>query len=252
MDLKTSVVSRISQWFKPSRSGDDLPPLVDQPAVSAEPSAPADAIERAEPRPRLSFLRPWARRDAAIAGLQQGFTTLNELMSTIRDNLEKQAARQDEMLSYMANLPEILQALPESQRTQNETLQVMSQQLQQQIAQQGRLADILDKVSESGAGQKQILQALNGRVENLSQHDQAIAENLRHVGTAVEQVGRTSQSSAEVFQQFRQSLAARDLDMQELLQRQGDRTTTLIYVAIGLSAAAIIVVSVVGLVLLLR
>ena len=52
--------------------------------------------------PRSTFLRPWARRDAAIENLQNGLVALSDLMGSIRSNLERQSNRQDEVLHYLA------------------------------------------------------------------------------------------------------------------------------------------------------
>src|SRR5687767_14754820 len=63
---------------------------------------------------RTSFFRPWAKRDAAIASLREGMESLAGTIVSIRDNLEKQGRRQDEMLAYLSHLPEILHSLPEA------------------------------------------------------------------------------------------------------------------------------------------
>jgi len=54
-------------------------------------------IARVEAK-RTSFFRPWAKRDAAIASLREGMESLAGTIVSIRDNLEKQGRRQDEML----------------------------------------------------------------------------------------------------------------------------------------------------------
>src|SRR5689334_8508289 len=37
---------------------------------------------------RSTFLRPWAKRDAAIVQLQEGFSALTGLMGAVKDSLE--------------------------------------------------------------------------------------------------------------------------------------------------------------------
>ncbi len=234
MTEKASLVSRLGQWFKlPKRNGADNQPLsLELAAGQNDRSAPTTA-------PRFNLFRPWARRDAAIASLQQGFSTLTELMTAIRENLEKQNQRQDEMLNYLSHLPAILEELPESQRLHGETLKVVSQQLQQQIGQQNRLTEILDKVSDTGNGQKQILQSLHTEVEAVEMANRAIAENMRHMGSAMENVGRNSESTTQVLQQLHQTLATRDAETQTILKRQNTRTLVLLISAIALSVLAI-------------
>src|SRR5437667_211048 len=77
--------------------------------VVGEPRSHSTALDT-----RTTFLRPWAKRDAAIHQLQEGFVTLTDLMGAIRDNLEKQNSRQDELLGALSQLPQVLQTLPEN------------------------------------------------------------------------------------------------------------------------------------------
>jgi len=67
-----SVFSRISHWFKP-----------------ADPLDAAPALPLAnETIPVTTYLKPWAKRDAALTQLQQGFVALTDLMSAVKANLD--------------------------------------------------------------------------------------------------------------------------------------------------------------------
>jgi chromosome segregation ATPase len=226
---------RIGQFLGIGRPAEQMLPL----------ERDARAIERVESR-RISFWRPWARRDAALASLQQGFATLAELMAAIRQNLEQQSRRQDEMVSHLARLPQILESLPETQRMHGETLKAMGQQLQQQITQQGRLADILEHVSEASNDQRQVLQSLSGNVQAMGEHNEAIADHLRQVGSAMESVGRTTQTSAQVLENLRVNLAQRDQQVEDLLRRQNRRVMVMLIVTMVLAGLAIVGAGVVG------
>src|SRR5215210_1128539 len=105
-----TFLSRVGKWFKRDANGasnGDLP---------LEGEVHGHAGTSLEPR--STFLRPWAKRDAAIQNLQQGFDTLTDLMGSIRDNLEKQNGRQDQLVQQLSQLPQTLQMLPESSRVQ--------------------------------------------------------------------------------------------------------------------------------------
>src|SRR5918993_4126985 len=63
----TTLLSRIGRWFRK-----DLPENGDTSSVVGEPGGhSSNAIET-----RTTFLRPWAKRDAAIHRLEEGFNTL--------------------------------------------------------------------------------------------------------------------------------------------------------------------------------
>src|SRR3954469_19192825 len=99
MSEQSTFISRIGGWFRKSNrienhnGGQDSDDL----ALNGDPSSQSQIIEA-----RSSFLRPWAKRDAAITHLQEGFTTLTDLMTSIKDNLERQNQRQSELNQYLS------------------------------------------------------------------------------------------------------------------------------------------------------
>jgi len=239
---QTSFFSRIGSWFrKGSRPEGELPLSPNDGGEIASALRPGTAIE-----PRSTFLRPWAKRDAAIDNMHNGISALANLMGSIRDNLEKQSGRQEELLKYMSHLPEALASLPEGTRIQSETLTAMRSQIEQQNAHQTKLAEILDRIAQADAEQGNTLKALDQNMTTLREHDRAISENLNTVGSAMQSVSTTTQASTQVLQQMRDNQAARDGELERILHRQGNRFTTMLAVAIFLSIAALSAVAVMG------
>src|SRR4051812_8581187 len=168
------LLSRIGNWFR--RSGNGIGSgdvhIIDRPH-GVNGGDPNTSIEA-----RSSFLRPWARRDAAINQLQEGFTTLTDLMSSVRDHLDHQSKRQDELLGYLSHLPEALQQLPEANRMNGEALKAIHQQLANQNGNQEKLAEILEKLNTKGLEDREVLEEVRERVETMRKTDEAIADNL--------------------------------------------------------------------------
>ena len=202
--------------------------------------------------PRTSLLRPWARRDAAIANLQAGFDTLTDLMSGIKSHLEQQNDRQGELMNYLSSLPQVMQMLPESNRMQGEALRAIQGQLQQQNTSQDRLASILERMGKSDDEKKALVEDLQQRVEGFRAQDEKIAENLGSVSGALQTVVSNSQSTTQVLQSMRDDVASRDDQLEQLLHKQQVRFTTMLAIAIFLSVAAVVAVSVVGYLLIVR
>ena len=238
MNEQSTLFTRIGSWFKrggagSDRANGDLPLGADSP----EHHHPGTAIE-----PRSSFLRPWARRDAQIQGLQEGFHTLTDLMSSIRDNLDRQGKRQDDLLNYLSRLPQVLETLPESSRVQGEALRAIREQLGQQNAQQSRLAEILEKIGEGGAEQRVKLDSLGQKVEQLRETDESIASYLNNVADGMKHVSQNSAASTEVLGQMRDRIDERDTQLEQIMHRQSTRFTTMLAIAIFLSCAALVAV----------
>lgn len=231
---ESTLIGRLGRFFR--KQSDDALPL--------DGNDPTDIVSQDDGR--TTFLRPWAKRDHAINNLQNGFTTLTDLMATVRDNLERQSQRQDELLEYMSHLPQALQSLPESNRVQAETLKAIHMQLASQTGQANKLGEILEKLGQSSAGSRETLDELRERMDDLSRHDQRIGDTLGSVGTAMQDVSKTSQSSAAVLQQVRDNINHRDGQLERILLKQNTRFTTLLTIAIVLSIAALGAVVVFG------
>jgi chromosome segregation ATPase len=230
MTEQTTLLSRIGKWFK--RDHENGSSIAPQPTTALET--------------RTTFLRPWAKRDAAIQHLQDGFTTLTDLMGAIRDNLEKQNQRQDELMAALSQLPQMLEAIPESNRMQGETLKAIRQQIEGQGAQQERLGEILGKIGANSGEQKQMVDAIRSRIEDLHKADTSIADYLNNVGSALKDVSQNSASTSQVLSSMRDNIDARDGQLERTLHKQNTRFTTMLATAIFLSIAALTAVCVMG------
>lgn len=234
------LLARVKTWFKKSDVlQGDLPDL-------RPDGRPGDNL------PRNSLFHPFARQNAALDSLQNGFSTLTELMGGIRDNLERQGERQDELLGHLSRLPGLLEQLPESARMQGETLKALHQELAAQHTNQQRLTEILDHVSKSSSAQHEALDGLNDRMDRARQTDEQISSNLHNVGTTMQDLGRSTTAGAEMMESLRDNMSSRDNDLQQVLTKQATRFTVMLSIAIFLSIAALVAVAVIGYLLLMK
>jgi archaellum component FlaC len=222
-------MSRVGGWFRRAK---------------ADQAPPGNEIISAENR---GLFRPGtSKRDQAIANLQDGFNTLNDLMTTIKSNLNDQGKRQDELLKYLAHLPAAIEGIPETNRLQVESLKAISARLDQQNNQQNLIGEILGKLADNDAQQKQSMDDVRARVDTIGAQNKDIAENLSGVGTAMQTVSKTAQASASVLEQVRDNIDRRDGQLERILHKQASRFTSLLIVAIFLSVAALVAVLVLG------
>jgi chromosome segregation ATPase len=237
MSESSTLFNRIGNWFKRGRDDTSLP-------ITGELTPPEHGEAQ---QPRSSFLRPFTRQNESLKlEVQRGFGALADLMTTIRENLEQQSRRQEELLEHLAHLPRAIESTTESSRVQSETLRAIHQQIEHQSGQQRQLAEILERISHTGGDQKEILDVLKDRVESLSDHDRVISDTLGSVSNAMQTMGKTSATSAEVMAQMRDQAAARDVTLEKMLAKQNTRFTTMLAVAILMSIAALVAVSVIG------
>ena len=240
MGEQQTFLSRIGNWF---RRNPDAPE--DQP-YHGENGSESVIGGGGGLEPRGTFLRPWAKRDQAIDNLQRGIVALSDLLTSIRDNMEKQSIRQEELLQHLSHLPDAIKSIPESGKVQGETLRAIHQQIERQNANQSQLGQILERISTADVRQGKTLEALHQTVASMGDHDTAISKNLETLGAALASVTQNSQASAQVLEQLRDNTARRDGELERVIRRQNTRFTTMLTVAIVLSVAALSAVAVVG------
>ena len=227
MSTNMTLFSRIGGWFRRGRHDELL-------------DGNETAIERS------TFVRPRASVESVMASVQEGFTTLTELMEGIRSNLRENSDKQQQVLEYLAQLPEVVRSIPEQGRIHTEALKTVHQQLAMQQEAQSKLADVLQHISQSGLAQREAIDDLQDRLERMRQTDQQIADNLTAVGSAMGELSKTSTLSTSVLAEMRDGSAARDRDLERVLHRQGQRFTVMLSVAILLSVGALVAVTIVG------
>lgn len=236
MSEQNTFFSRLGTWFRKGNRDNELPLSHDSHALET----------------RSTFLRPFGGQKVAIARLQESFETLTDLMGSIRETLDRQSKRQDELLAYMSHLPDALQSLPETSRAHSETLRAIHQQLEQQNTQQEKLSEILEKMSEAGGEQRETLNEVRERIDAIRETDEAISSNMNSLGAALQSVSKNSTTGAQVLEQMRDRIDSRDGQLERILHRQGTRFTTMLAVAIFLSISALAAVCIMGYLLIIK
>ena len=247
MSIESGFFTRIGKIFKGGSKGTAELPVIRSVADEENGNDNGhDAMLHPVEASRSTFLRPWAKRDASINQLQDGFNALTGLMGAVKDSLDKQNQRQDELLNVLGTLPEVLRSIPATGAAQTETLKAIADQIKEQNAHQQKLGEILEKVTDTHGSHKASLDSLREHVSNLGDHDKTIAENLNHVGEAMQTVSRHSKTSSEVLEQMRDNINSREGELQRILHKQSARYTTMLAIAIFLSIAALAAVCVIG------
>lgn len=232
MSESQGLFGKVSRWFRQRFGAQaDLPLLYGETETST-------AITR---RPIFGF--PWQRKEEDLTVLQTGLASMTALMTSLRQYLDQQNARHDELLTYLSQLSQALQAIPDAGRIQSETLRVLHQQIAYQNAQHKQLSETLRKISESSGTQREVVELLRDRVEILYKNDQEIADTIGGMGGAITLVSQQSQTNTMVLERLRDNLVTRDGDLEKSIRREQQKTRVTLYI-VGASALAALIIAV--------
>jgi hypothetical protein len=220
MSDSPGLFGRFSRWLRRQwRQEEDLPLLYGQ-------------TETATLGARRGLF-PWTRASASIDLVESRLSAVTALMVALRNAIDQQAQRHDELLNYLSQLSQALQAIPDTSRVQSEMLRVLHQQIAYQNAQHKQLSEVLRKLSESDSQQHDIVEGLRERVESVYQADQLISTTVSTMDTAVKQMSLNSDTTALVLQRLRDNLVNHETELDRSIRRQN----RLVLVALGLCLA---------------
>jgi chromosome segregation ATPase len=235
MSEQTGLLSRITSLFG-RRSRVDVDLNRDRlPLDPADLQAAQQLIE-----PRGSIFRPFHKRDVALQSLSESFVSLTRLMSAIREGLERQQDRQDELIRLLGSLPAVIEAIPESNRAQAEAMRGIYQQLAAQNNAQSTLGEVLNRIVDGNGEQRKLIDALHDQLDGLRQTDASISDNLASVGNAMQTLGSNSHTSAQVLQQVQDGLRQRDEAMQAAIERQNQRFNFILWLSVVLAITTVL------------
>jgi len=93
-------------------------------------------------------------------------------------------------------------------------------------------------VSENSSDQRHTLDEVREHMEGVRQTDEAISSNMTNLGAALQNVSRNSTAGAQVLEQMRDRINDRDGRLEDIIHKQGTRSTAMLAVAIFLSISA--------------
>ena len=223
-----SIIGRVSRWFKNRFSSEE-----DLPLLYGQTEAPSDAG-------RSLFAMPWGRKPQDLSVLQSGLSSMTALMTSLRQYLDQQNARHEELLTYLSQLSGALQSIPDSSRMQGETLRVLHQQIAYQNAQHKQISEMMRKMTDSSGTQHEMVEMLRDRVETLYKNDEQISQTIEQVGSSMTVVTQNSQTNTLVLERLRDNLVTRDGDLERSLRKQWQMVRVTLLVSVCVSLVAIV------------
>ena len=182
---------------------------------------------------------PGAKRDQAIQNLQQGFGEVVDLIRTVRTHLDQQDQRSDRMLSLMENLPDALEALPETNRNQARMAEAISTHVDQQGRQANRLNDALSGLAQASEHQSQVMGVLQQQIEQARQTDEQLLSSFGAMNQTLVQLSESSQANVQAMQRVTEHTEKSDRRMEELVRTNKQHMTALSVTSWVLAAAAL-------------
>ncbi len=174
--------------------------------------------------------------------LQQSYDSLLDTVSQLRQSLDGQAKRQEELLNRLSTLPHAVETLPQTSKMQSDMLKVINERLGMHSEQQRKVSEVMNTLGASGKEQGAALESIREQIETGNEIDRQLVDSFNRFSMMIDRLHVANNHAVDCLQQVRDSYAHSSMQMQEWIEKSRSRNQWLIGGAFVLSAIAVIAV----------
>jgi uncharacterized phage infection (PIP) family protein YhgE len=171
--------------------------------------------------------------------IQQSYDSLVETVRELREALDGQSRRQDELLDKLATLPAAVEALPQASKMQSDMLKMINDRLSMHANQQRKVTEIATAASTGKKDPSEALQAIREQFEMGNEIDRQLVDSFNRFSMMIDRLHQVNNQAVEALQQVRDAYAGTSMQMQEWVEKSRHRNGWLIGGAFFMSAVAI-------------
>lgn len=191
---------------------------------------------------KSSRFRPFARKDSAPTS--DNVAALTDVLVAMRETIERQGQRHEELMTYLSHLPKAMELIPENSRLQSEALGSIRQFLENQGTVTKQLSTTMEKSGQAAMDQRRILDAVRQRLDMSAENDTKISEHFNNFATAISTSTETTRMAGEVLRLLEENNRKRDETLERIIHVHQRRHTVILAASVVLSGAALIAVTV--------
>ena len=163
-------------------------------------------------------------RDEQLVKFTQSVGDVSDTMKAVRQYLDDQADRSDEMMDMMRGLPEVLASIPEANRTQTQLVKAIAAQLEAANTNSAHLTEALQSLGKASGKQDETLGQIRDHLTEESETKRDLQTGIAAMTSTLESV-EVSNLAAERAMTDAQEQQRRSEERMMELYRKSQRTT---------------------------
>lgn len=180
-----------------------------------------------------------AAPDPGAFKIQQSYDSLLETVRDLREALDGQTRRQEELLSRLSTLPAAAETLPQTSALQADMLKMINERVAVHAQQQRKMSEILAATDDKKKVPAEIMQSLRDQIEMSNEIDRQLVESFNRFSVMIDRLQSTNAHAVECLQQVRDSYSHTAFQMQDWVEKSRQRSTWLLTAAFAMSALAL-------------
>ena len=176
--------------------------------------------------------------------IQQSYDSLLETVKALREALDGQSKRQDELLTRLSALPQAAEALPQTTKMQSDMLKMINERLAMHAEQQRKVGEVLGTLGKPKAagGSEALAEAVDSirdQIEMGNEIDRQLVESFNRFSMMIDRLHIANNHAVEALQQVRDSYAQSAMQMQDWIEKSRHRNNWILGLSFVMSAVAL-------------
>lgn len=174
-----------------------------------------------------------------VERLHEAVNRLVEKLEGIHDHLGSQVSQNEQLLSHIQRLPELMQNVPDSMRRQEAAVQSLTEELRRKAQSDTVLAEKLATLPGEAAKQTQALEEIGKQIFASHRMEEAMSEHFAGLAQAVNRLDGSTVHQTEWIQRMSRSFSDTDRYLKDMMIRQQKRMLWIYLVTVGVCLVAI-------------
>ncbi len=180
-------------------------------------------------------------KPASMHEIKQGYGEVIQTMASLRQHLDEQSQRSDQMLRMMDGLPELLRSIPEQTRVQTQLLRAIASQLDSQNTTNGHLTEAIQSLSKAADKQDHTLGQVREHLAAESNTRKELHAGIVTLNSTLESVEASNFAARDALRTVTEQQQERDEQVRSMFRRSQRLNTAMTLVSWALAIGALAV-----------
>jgi len=227
MALK-EIMARVNSWLRAQRLfrlTESPPPIDSEGLLSIDAGSAQPAVDEQSAQGNQVVVKAVQARDKAesLEKLQDGFYNLITQLQGINENLGRQVAQHQDLISRVDKMPKFLESFPAVIENQNRLTEQLLEQLRAAAAKDQQFIDTVEKIPTETAKQTDALVDINHQLGAAADTDVQMAESFNKFNQTLSKLDQSTVSQTDSIIQMGKTFATSDRYLKFIVSRQHKR-----------------------------
>jgi len=254
-DFWTKTKSKTSGWVQAHKSSNhkDYKPQVDDEGLITQdadsPESAVDDMDAQSDKIVVKAVQPVSKPET-LEKLQAGFDKLIDKLQGINEHLNRQVTQNEEMMSRIEQLPQLLEGFPELLENQKQVTGQLLEQLKAAAIKNEQFIETVEKIPTETAKQTDALVDIDHQLAAAADTDVQMAESFNKFNETLDKLNQSTITHTDSIKQMGKTFATSDRYLKYIISRQSKRFVWIFIAAISVCAVVILILT--GIIIYLR